>query len=580
MIVLAALAFAATPIAAWSLDTDDGGFVSGGELAQWRWGVVQTGPYAGYDSADAWGTNLVGTYLNDSTDTLTFPSIDLSGAERPALRYFQWYALGLGDAGWIEADSGSGWTVLDPVYGYPDGGASWTGSSSGWEEVVVPLDGLGATPALRWVFAADPSGVGTGWFIDGVALWDGDVAPPLLTELSTLADTTNVRGPYAVEVDAKDDSAVTDVTLHWTLSDGSIGRAAMAEVDDAHWLGAIPGQPPDTTVSWWVEATDGANSVTAPTGGTSFRVYLPPPQSLTGPEGRVVASTAQLRWQPPTLTDDLTGYRVYRDGEPVLDAGTEDPDGDGWIAVDAPVTGGSDSFTVRAVYEIDGTTYEGDPSDAVTVDAVVPALLSLSPTSGYAGDTLRLTFTGEYLFFTEDGLDVDLGDGVSVLDVDVQDVDVARVLVEIDPNADVGGRSLLLSTEACAYTADDLFEVLAETDRPKLLKITPDSVRQGDSGTLAIQWSGELGDEPTVDLGGGIIVTGVTRGSDGLEVDYTVDYTAAIGDHVVTVDDGVRLLGGVTLEVQDALAPIATCGLGLGPGWLGVLVAAAAVRRR
>lgn len=580
MILLVAHALAADLVVQYDFESNDGGLVSDGDLGQWRWGVITAGPGSGYDGTRAWGTNIASaTYLNDAVDTLEIPIPDLSTHSRPVLRFMQWFALGAGDSGTVEVNDGNGWTAAAPVYGYLAGDA-WTGSSGGWVEAVVRLDGYGDGPRVRLVFTADDGGVGAGWFVDNVGIYDGDVAAPLVSAVTALGDTTDVRGPYVIEADVVDDTEVASVVVEWSTPDGATGTASMGEVSDGHWLGAIPGQAPDTVVSYSLVASDGVNSTRSPLDVYSFRVYLPAPATVEAPADRVIGEEALLRWLPPTESADLVSYRIERADGLTMDASASDPDEDGWIDTMVPVTGADDRFTVRGVFDIDGTVWEGDASEEVTVDAAVPALLSLSPDGAYAGDVLRLTLTGRYLTFVQDEVALDLGEGVTVESIDVRDVDVARATLLVDRTATPGPRTLTLTTPVTTITAEDGFTISAAADRPHLLAAEPDHIRQGESGTLTLTWQGELGDDLSVDLGEGVVINDVAKQDGTIVVDYTVAYTAPIGDHAIEVDDGTRLVDGASVEVKDVLRTVQSCGLGLSPSWFAVGAAVAGLRRR
>ena len=393
MIVLALLAtaHASEAVVAWDLEQDDGGFVPGGDLLQWKWGRVLAGPGSGYDGENAWGIGLGGPYLNDAVEYLEIPVPDLSSVAAPSLHFMHWYALGAGDTGAVEVDGGGGWVTVDPVYGYPDH-VAWSGSSGGWVPVTVNLDGLGPSPRVRLVFSADTSGVGTGWFVDQVGIWDGDITAPRVSALDELADTEDLDGPYAVAAQVDDDSGVAGVDLFWSVG-GTESSAPMTNDGPGSYEGTIPGQAPDTVVEYWVVATDGANEARAPVASAlDFRVYLPAPTGLIGPGGRVVATSAILSWTAPVSIHPVLGYEVFvGDTTVAAAAGT---------SAEVALTGTDDTFTVRALY----AAGLGDPSDPLTVDAVIPAIVSLAPAEAFAGDHLRVELAGDYMLLVEGGV--------------------------------------------------------------------------------------------------------------------------------------------------------------------------------
>ncbi len=568
-LLLAATA-SATPIVLYDLEGDDGGFAASGDAGQWEWGTVLNGPGSGFDGTRAWTTGRVADYLNASTDYLEIPVPSLEGLSRPTLSFQHWYEINPGDYAWVEVDIGNGWAAIEPLYGYPVVGG-YTGASGGWRTAVFDLSAYGVSPDVRLVFQADLSGVGAGWTVDQVAFHDGDVAAPKLSGLAVLADTDDLVGPYVVEVTAEDDTSVAKVELKWRAG-GDEGSVEMLEVGVDTWRGAIPAQLPDTDVRYWIEATDGLNSSREPVDDDlAFRVYLPAPTGLTGPSERVVDTQTTLSWTAPESRNAVRGYEVVRAGLVVAQA----TDTDALV----PLTGGSDTFSVRAVYDAGA----GDLSEPWSVDAAVPAVAGLDPAEGWPGDTLRVALTGEYLLMVAGDVAADLGSGIAVTGVDVRDVDSAWLDLALDPAAKAGSRTLTLQTGGVSLTLPDAFEVLDGADRPRLVEIEPDSVRQGDAGELVISHVGALETTPTVDLGEGIVVNAVEVDAGAVLVRYTVTGDAPLGERAVTVDDGVRVLGGVLLEVKDAVAPAAGgCGTPVSPGYavVGLGMAALAVRRR
>lgn len=571
MIALLALARAAEPLVVYDLQVDDGGFVAGGDLAQWRWGEVRHGPGAGWDGATAWSTGLDADYLNDAVEYLEIPLPALDAAARPALSFMHWYDLGAGDAAWIELDTGNGFVAVEPLWGYPTT-AGFAGASDGWWQVVVALPAGAPEARARLAFSADAAYVAEGWTVDAVAVWDGDVAAPHLEGLSALPDTENLDGPYVVNVTAMDDVRVASVTLWWSVQGGEEETAvAMADCGDGTWTGEIPGQAAGAEVRYRVEATDGDNAAALPASGTvGFRVALPAPTALVGPEGRIVATEAQLSWTPPDSAHAVLGYEIYRGGMPL--ASTEAPE------AEVPLLGANDVFSVRARYEAG----VGDPSNEVVVDAVVPDLTSLSPAEAWPGEALRVTLHGEWTLLREGAVIVGLGADVVVDTVSVVDVDTAVLDVRVTDGAAAGPRDLVLTTPEYALQVEDAFDVLDADGRPRLVAISPEGVEQGDRGVLAVRFVGELAGTPEISLPEGVVVEGVTVDGDTVSVAYACAPDAPLGADDVVVDDGVRRLEGVRLTVEDHNpAPATTCGPPAAPGLLGVAGAALlAVRRR
>lgn len=572
MILMAALiVHAATPVQVWDLEQDDGGFFSWGDLGQWTWGTVAAGPGRGFDGENAWAVGLSGGYLNDSTEYLELPVVDLTGVVKPVLRFAQWYHFGAGDSGFIEVNEGFGWYTLDPTYGYPATGGYWDVSGD-WQIETVQLDGLAANPRLRWVFVADTSGVGVGWFVDEVGVWDGDVSAPRVQSLLQLSDTERLDDGYPVTATVSDDVGVSAATLHWLLDGETSGSTPMLREAGDSWAGSIPAQLPDTTVEYWVEVTDGQNSARAPTvGGLSFRVYLPAPRDLRAPSGRVVGNEAELSWSPPISTHEVLGYRVERAGVAISDT-TE-------LSTVVELTGSFDLFAIRALY----AEGEGDPTETIEVDAVVPLITAVSPTEAWPGDLLRLSLQGNYLLMIDGQVALSLEPDVSVESVDVLDVDRLLANVRIAENAAAGPRDVTVTSPSGVVRFAEGFAVLAAGERPALVGVSPESVVQGEIGQLTIETQGSLAIPATVDLGADIIVESVSVGEGYVLVNFAVDPNAALGARTVVLDDGTRILEGPSLTVKDYRGPvIGTCSAAhAGSGSLvGLAIMAGIVRRR
>ncbi len=562
----------------WSVDleADDGGLSAYGDTVQWEWGAPTSGPGGGYESAHCWATQLEGWYLNDAVDYLELPALPLSGATRPVLVFQQWYSLQSGDLGTIELRRAGIWEEAEPIYGYPMSGG-YSGASDDWETAWVDLSGLSQGDTLRLVIAADGAGAAPGWYLDQLELWDGDIAPPLIELDGCLADTEDPVGPYPVEVEVLDDVGLSSVLLLYSVDGGPVRRVTMTHGTGPVWTGSIPGQEAGSTVSYLIEANDAENRSEAPEEGCSFEVRLPAPTDLRAPSGTLWGTVAPISWTPPESSHTVDGYRVYRDGALLLEV--EQPE------AEPPVVSGEQSFAVSAVFELG----EGSLSEPVTVVAAVPELRSLEPDQGYQGDNLRLTLQGEYLLLEQGDLQLGLGDGIRVLDLDVRDVDLVYATVTIATSAPAGMRDLELVTGGETLLILDVFEVMPGSERPQLTGVEPDTVRQGDELDLLIGASEPFAEPPTVWLGEHILVEDVELLDETtVSVGVVVPYVTPLGTHTLEVDDGVRIYSGLPLQVRDYIAPIdpgGTCSsVPARPGWLGLIaglgLAVSARRRR
>ena len=534
------VAQAATPLVELGFDGDDGGCVAGGETAQWMWGAVSGGPGAGYTGPNAWALNLGGGYLNDTTDTLTCPAVNLSGAARPVLQFAQWYALDSGDTAHLEVDDGSGWQALTPIYASEP---SWTSTSDGWIHTAFDLSGLSNPLTARWVFAADAAGTADGWFVDDVVFWDGDPVAPRIDWVDVLADTEGIGEASVVTAMVRDDVALAAVSLRYAIGTEQPVIVPMTHVEGVY-RGEIPGQAPDTWVVYAVVALDASNTTVSDP--VAFRYYLAAPRNLRLDADRAVGHTVPLRWDAPDTTQVVSGYRIFR-GDALVATSLS-------TAADVEVTGGTDTFTVRAVYGLD----QGDASQPVSLTASIPQVTSITPASAWAGDHVRLNLSGAYLLLTEGEVSASLGEGTTV-SVRVRDVDAAVLDVAIDASAPAGARDLTLLTPSGETVAPAVFEVIAGSERPQLLPAEL-RARQGQASHAEIAYVGAMArPDPTIDLGADVVV-GAVRAEDGvLVVDFTVAGDAAVGSRAVTVDDGVRVYDGVTLQIDDAQLQATGC---------------------
>lgn len=532
MLLLVALAAASTPIVRLDFEADDGGCVAGGDTAQWSWGAVVGGPGAAYSGSAAWALDLGGGYLNDTTDTLTCPPVDLSGAARPVLTFAQWYDLDAGDLASVEVDDGSGFRRMTPIYSES---AEWTGASAGWVRTGVDLTDAVGPVTVRWVFAADRSGTGGGWFLDDVAISDGDALAPRIDRMDVLSDTEAVGVPQAVTASVRDDVGLEQVTLRYAVDSGAPVELPMAFTDGAY-RADLPGQPAGVTVRYAVVAADAEQS--SESESIAFRVFLAAPTGLRLDAPRAVGHTLPLAWDPPASSHPVQGYRVLRDGVEV--AAVTDP------AADVPVTGAEDTFTVVADY----AEGEGDPSEPLRLTAAIPSVDALTPAEAWPGDHVRVQLSGQNLLLTDGAVAASLGGGAAV-QVGVRDVDSAVLDVTLDVDAAPGPRDLVLDTPSGRTTAAAAFTVRSGADRPRLVEAALD-VAQGQEADLVLSYVGDMAvSDPAVDLGPDVVVSGVSAADGTLRLHAAVAGDAALGDRPVEVDDGMRIFDGVTLTVTN-----------------------------
>lgn len=575
-VFLLSLHAAAAPLVEWGFEMDDGGFVSGGETGQWAWGVPTAGPGAAAQGTRAWSTVLDGPHLNDAIDTLTLPPRDLSTTTRPILGFSHWFELAAGDAAWLETLGDAGWTRLEPVYGYPQA-VGFTGQSNGWEQAWFDLSGTDDLRDVRLVLSADRTVSLAGWTVDAVQLDEGDAVPPSFRSVSGPGEEAELLARTSLAAEVRDDIAVAGVDVAWTV-DGGLPERDPLEADGGDlWTGSIPAVPPGSLVQWWLEATDGTNI--AQTEPRETRFFLPPPTDVTGPGERVVARSVRVDWTPPPATWPHVDHVVYVDG--VAAATSTEP------STTVPVAGRDPDIVVRTRFETPFGVVAGDPSETVTIDLAYPRLTGISPSAGYQGDQIRLDLHGVDLFLVAGAAAASLGEDVSVRSFEVIDVNTARLDASVLEDADPGVRDLVLLTDDAVVPLPAAFTVLSGTERPALERVAPDAVAQGARHTLEIQLSAPpagYAADLQLDAGPGVIVESLQVDASTVTAVIAVTADAPVGERALLLDDGLRLLEGVSLRVRKAPQPAGrVCGVAPAGGTahaVGLLLLAIASRRK
>lgn len=536
---------AAVLVVLWGLSADDGGFVDSPTGVHWSWAVPTSGPGGG---DPVWATNPGGNYFNDAVDTLEIPVGDLSAVAHPVLTVRHWYDIQAGDFGRFEVNDGSGWAPLVPIFGYPNGQSQLTGSSGGWIESSLDLRGYGDTPQVRLLFSSDPSLTAAGWYVEEVALYDGDVTAPAIAPVVLPTDTEQFTGTYAVQVQVVDDTAVDSVTLRASVNAAPLADIAMVDLGAGIYEGLIPAQLHRSVVTWSVEASDGNQSSTFPeVGEQGFVVALRAPSDFAPVDdgSRQVGNRVTFGWTPPDTTHIVDGYRIRA----VDLVGTSRTVVDTWwvtgTQTEATVTVQADgprSFDVLAEYVTWGPS---DPSDVVHTDIEVATLDRIQPESAYQGDQVRVRIEGEGLYLSAGDRLIFDGE-IAAQELEVESVDRASAVIAIPDGASTGAYGISLDTEWGTWRFNDVFTVLSGADRPRIVSVEPDEVRQGDEARVAITASvpfdlpedGLVRIEADDDL---VIVSDPVVNGERLEVDLVASGGARPGTHTLLLDDGRRL---------------------------------------
>lgn len=537
LLLLGGAAFASPPVLLqlWDFESDDGGFLSEGDLPQWEWGAPGVGPTAAYSGSLLWGTELDGQYLRENRISLTLSSLDLTGISDPVLVFWSWLDLAEGDFATIETFDGVDWQVAAPVYGYP-ADDSFPGNPRTWEPIYFDLSGLTDTSQLRLVLESD-AGRALGWYVDDVSVWSGDAVPPNVEfELEPVEWSTFDTGPTFL-VSAIDDRQVARLSLLWALDGGSTERSDFTALGDDRYLLSLPAQVPGQ-LTWTIEASDGQNTSTWPVEGEgSTRIFLPAPLELTGPTDRSWGTEVPLSWTAPESEEPIVGYRVYRDDEPIIDTA--------FPFATAPAVGPLDTFRVSALFDTALGELEGDLTDPITIEVAVPRLEALSPASAWQGEQVHLVLTGSSLLLDARTVlpgDLYLGEGIEVVELAIEHVDRATVTASIDPDAPTGLRDAWLTIRGVDVTLPGAFEVLDGSDRPEIASISPDSMVQGDSETVLVTLTRAPQSVPGLSFGDGVVIGDVTVDGAVISAEVSVARDAPLGARRISVDDGQRII--------------------------------------
>ena len=178
----------------------------------------------------------------------------------------------------------------------------------------------------------------------------------------SLTDTQDDAGPYPVEVNAYGEAGadITSASLFYSVDGGAFTEINLSAVRDTSYTGDIPGQDVNSTIDYYLYATDGIQEyfapATAPGNTYSFMITGNPPtdlEILNNNNGSVT-----LNWTAPVDETNLVGYTIYRSTEEGFD-----PDGLTPLVEALGETtfddAGLEDFTayyyiVQAVYDYDG----------------------------------------------------------------------------------------------------------------------------------------------------------------------------------------------------------------------------------
>jgi len=258
------------------------------------------------NSYQYYGQNSIHSKVNVIGDSskLTSNAIDITGYSNISLSFSQICKVNFFNSGYVEVstDNGLTWTLLTGTEYRGTGNFSSVGnkftatSYSDW----LPSDPY-ATPTNTWwknetfnlnnyagnytnfmfrFSLLDRDSVGGffnyGWLIDDVKLTvsNGELDPPTISLLNPiLVDTIFGTGPFDINAMIVDSSGISDARVIYTIN-GVVDSVNMINVSTDHYLGTIPSQVYETTVSYYIRAIDSSvnsNSTILPANsGISF----------------------------------------------------------------------------------------------------------------------------------------------------------------------------------------------------------------------------------------------------------------------------------------------------------------------
>ena len=85
---------------------------------------------------------------------------------------------------------------------------------------------------------------------------------PIVALVTRMDDTDDTAGPYVITAEAVDDGSIASMTLSYTINDGAAQTLNMAREAGDRYRAEIPGQSLETTIAYYVEATDDGGATT------------------------------------------------------------------------------------------------------------------------------------------------------------------------------------------------------------------------------------------------------------------------------------------------------------------------------
>jgi RHS repeat-associated protein len=210
---------------------------------------------------------------------------------------------------------------------------------------------------------------------------------------------------------------------------------------------------------------------------------------------------------------------------------------------------------------------------AFTVQAtpVGPSIASISPNSGPQGETVTVAIIGQNTHFAQGTSQATFGAGLTVTSLNVTSSATATAVVNIDPAAAVGARSVTVTTGSEAATFPNGFTIIAGT--PAITVVSPNMGQQGQQNlSVAItgQFTHFVKGATTVNFGAGITlaVPLIVSSATSATAVINIDPAATLGTRLISVTTGAEvasLPGGFSVALNHP--PVITSLPPSGPVW-------------
>src|SRR6266850_4071733 len=173
-----------------------------------------------------------------------------------------------------------------------------------------------------------------------------------------------------------------------------------------------------------------------------------------------------------------------------------------------------------------------------------PITITLTPATGQQGQKLTVQITGTNTHFAQGTTQIGLGLGIILSNVSVSNATSLTALATIAASADLGTRTLTVTTGSEAVSLNNAFTVTAGT--PVLQTVNPNTGQQGQQNlnvNLTGQFTHFVQGTTTASFGAGITVATLTVNSaTAASAVLNIDPTAATGTRNVTLTTGAEVV--------------------------------------